>query len=277
MTLFRYPGGKAKLKSQILNRIAALRDRETEFGELFIGAGAILESLLSDARFDFMRVRLNDRDPTVGAVWNSILRYPDALNNRLSSYTPKIGDFESFKSELLEIRDYVGSGWKMIDVAFKKIAIHQISFSGLGPRAGGVMGGKTQGSKYPLSCRYNSQALCHKIDQLHEQLSKVEIIGRYCTCEDFSPLLRNGNGGQVWFLDPPYYANGPGLYQVAFTPQDHENLAYTLRASETKFLCSYDDHPVIRRLYQWARMEPVEVNYSIKTARRRSELLISRD
>ena len=39
---------------------------------------------------------------------------------------------------------------------------------------------------------------------------------------------------------------------------------------------SYDDHPAIRGMYQWACIERIEgINYSIHTARQRAELLIS--
>jgi DNA adenine methylase len=276
MPLFRFPGGKTKIKSQVLSRIAALREGEEEYGELFLGAGAILECLLTDSRFAFSLVRLNDRDAGIAAVWSAIIRYPEQLKEKLLAYTPSVADFDRFKVELLGDRGYVGSGRKMVDLAAKKIILHQISFSGLGVMAGGPIGGRTQGSKYSVSCRYNPEGLCRKIDRLRDWVSRVQIVGNACSCQDFAPFLRNANGNQIWYIDPPFYQRGPQLYQFGFSDQEHVNLANTLKASGTKFVLSYDDHPTIREMYQWACIERIEgINYSIHTARQRAELLIS--
>ena len=277
MPLFRFPGGKTKIKSQILSRIAALRRSEEEYGELFLGAGSILECMLTDNRFAFSLVRLNDRDAGIAAVWSAIIRYPEQLKEKLIAYTPAVADFDRFKAELLAVRGYVGSGPKMVELAAKKIILHQISFSGLGVMAGGPIGGRTQGSKYPVSCRYNPEGLCGKIDRLHNRLTRVRIVGNTCSSQDFSSFIRNANGNQIWYIDPPFYQPGPQLYQFGLTHQEHVNLAGILKASGTKFVLSYDDHPAIRKLYQWACIERIDgINYSIHTARQRAELLITR-
>jgi len=42
-----------------------------------------------------------------------------------------------------------------LDVGFKKLAIHQISYSGLGTKSGGPLGGKSQESIYKIDCRWS--------------------------------------------------------------------------------------------------------------------------
>jgi DNA adenine methylase len=64
------------------------------------------------------------------------------------------------------------------------------------------------------------------------------------------------------YLDPPYYEKGAQLYKHNMSPEDHEDLATRLQACKAQWLLSYDDHPRIRELYDWAQIEPVFVKYS---------------
>ena len=83
-------------------------------------------------------------------------------------------------------------------------------------------------------------------------------------------------GEAFFYLDPPYYAAGPQLYQFAFTHDDHIRLARLLRRESRPWLLSYDDHPVIYDLYAgWSRIEKLEVGCSINGCNRKQELLIS--
>jgi DNA adenine methylase len=279
MSLFRYSGSKSKrtIRTHILNRIAAIWENETEYCEPFLGGAGILEHLLTDRRFNFTTVRLNDRDPGISAVWTAIIHYPERLKDKLRTYQPRVEDFYAFKDELLILTDYIGQTERMVEIAFKKIALHRISYHGLGTMAGGPYGGRAQRSKNKVGDRYNPVRLARQIDQLHERLSQVEVIGQCCWCEDFAFALRDANGHQFWYVDAPYWQWGNRLYQCGFTIRDHETLAATLRSNGIKFILSYDDVPEIWDLYQWANIERLtDTVYSIKGAKRPSELLISR-
>ncbi len=49
---------------------------------------------------------------------------------------------------------------------------------------------------------------------------------------------------------------------------DHERLAAALRQTKGKWLLSYNDHPEIRKLYDWATgIDEVSVRYSINRKR----------
>ena len=147
-----------------------------------------------------------------------------------------------------------------------KLAVHQMSFSGLGTRAGGPMTNRL--------CRYNVDTLCAKIYACNEILSSVKLRQDTCTCLDFEKLFDPGQA--FFYLDPPYVKAGPDLYQVAFTEVDHERLAKRLRGESRPWLLSYDDHPLIHRFYGgWCRLEEVEVGCSINGCNRKTELLIS--
>jgi hypothetical protein len=100
-----------------------------------------------------------------------------------------------------------------------------------------------------------------------------------------SPTIRVGRHiTECATEDPPYYVKGGDLYQHGFTVADHERLAVALKETKHAWVLSYDDCFEVRRLYDWACVEPLEVSYSItatkdketghRLSRTKSELLI---
>lgn len=98
------------------------------------------------------------------------------------------------------------------------------------------------------------------------------------TVSDFAPLLR-APGDAIVFLDPPYYGEGDRLYRHKMSDADHLRLARMLRDCPHRWLLTYDDHPFIRRLYRWAKVETVTAVYrnrpDLAPARLATELVIT--
>ena len=123
-------------------------------------------------------------------------------------------------------------------------------------------------------CRYNVDALSPRSRHATKFSRPSRLRNDTCTCLDFEELF--GPGEAFFYLDPPYVKAGPHLYQVAFTQADHERLAKRLRSEKRPWLLSYDDHPLIHRLYGgWSRIEEVQVGYSINGCGKKSELFIT--
>lgn len=104
--------------------------------------------------------------------------------------------------------------------------------------------------------------------------SRMEIDGGICHCKDFSDILANNKKNYICYLDPPYYVKGNDLYQCSFTESDHKRLATAIKDVKGAWLLSYDDCKEIRKLYDWAGIEKIDVNYSIGGSTKKSELLI---
>ena len=97
---------------------------------------------------------------------------------------------------------------------------------------------------------------------------------------DACARLPDGVAFDLVYLDPPYYEKGDQLYKHKFTPQNHEDLAATLKAAEFDWAISYDDHHEIRRLYDGATVKRLEITYTNAvctdpTRRKNHEVLIS--
>jgi len=286
MSFFRYPGGKRKLRKHIITRVRTMMRQFSclEYREPFLGGGSIMAGLLKAPLFE--RVWLNDKDIGVACIWTALLSHSRKLKKKLKNYIPKVDDFYEFRDELLAVTRKPTTEKGVLDMAFKKIVTHQISYSGLGVRSGGPLGGREQRSKYKIDCRWSPDYICKRIDTIAECFSDLVVVKDQCTCSDFEPLLNIGGRGVVVYLDPPYYVKGNDLYQFGFTVEDHERLANVLRGTKHKWLLSYDDCPEIRSLYSdWARLDEVDVTYNItamkepetgiRKSRSRTELLIS--
>ena len=76
-------------------------------------------------------------------------------------------------------------------------------------------------------------------------------------CSDYIPIIENADG-RFLYLDPPYVEKE--FYYGAYQEQlgfDHENLAWLLHKTKSKWIMSYGNHPLIRDLYKnYTILEP---------------------
>lgn len=267
MNFFRYPGGKSKLKNVIVPLIekimSAQNIHETSYIEPFFGGGSIGLNVLDSGFKDYW---FNDYDIHIAELWKCAFSQTDGFKDLIASYIPKYEDFDAFKSDLLNNQT------PSVELAFKKLAIHQISYSGLGVKAGGPIGGKSQESKYKIDCRWNGKNILKKIDALRGYCPKITSL-------PFGDVIRQANESSFMYIDPPYYEMGGQLYQHGMSNSQHEELCDLLKSSPAKWLLSYDDTPVIRDLYKDFYVSDFMAKYYIANKgakiRVKPELLIS--
>jgi DNA adenine methylase len=275
MSLLRYPGGKSKLRLQITLSLREVANRsDHEYREPFFGGGAVgLGLLLSDS--PPTQIWINDADPGIAALWTALIRFPDKLKARILNFIPSVDAFDDFKRRLLRVGHLPSDNGDLVALAFEKLAIHRLSFSGLGVMAGGPLGGREQRSAQKIDARWNPDRLCRTIDLLHARFSSMRVRSGGCTNLDFSVLIEDKARPALLYLDPPYVEVGNSLYQYGFDEGDHVRLAELLKRTSHPWVLSYDDHPLVRKLYSWADIEGVEVGYSISRRTRKVELIIS--
>lgn len=273
MGFFRYPGGKSKLAKQILPKIHNgfhVGSGCRGYREPFFGGGSIG---LKVAEHDLSSLWINDYDFGIYSIWYSVINRYKELKSLINSFSPSVDQFYVIKEKLSSSDTILN--WKddVLLYGFYKIVIHQLSYSGLGTKSGGPLGGKDQKSKYDISCRWSPKHMCKKIDDYNSILSSKHVK---VTCCDFSELLMDTDGSLI-YLDPPYYKKGNELYQFSFSQEDHVRLSKLLLNIKTPWILSYDDCPEIEDMYSGkAIVERIsKVNYSINTCREKGELLIS--
>lgn len=283
---FRYPGGKSKLRKRIASKIHDIIDgSNVEYREPFFGGGSIGLLLMRDNP-NLRDVWINDLDLGVSALWTAVMRRPGELIDCVQEFVPSVEAFDEYKSKLLDPQKWY---WDIDDCAefgFMKLAIHQISYSGLGTKSGGPLGGRDQKSAYKIDCRWSPDYICKKIVDINKMFSGMNVRNEKCTCRDFCDVITDCEKPAVIYLDPPYYDKGNDLYQHGLSILDHQRLADCLRTTNHRWLLSYDNCEEVRDLYSWANMEVIEeVSYSItatkdketggRASRVKSELLIT--
>jgi DNA adenine methylase len=270
--LIRYPGGKGKLATRLIRIISRfLRDNPMSYREPFFGAGAIGFRLLR-SRIE-PRATFSDIDYGMISLWWAVKEQPDDLITLISDFKPNTESFFKFKKYLLNIpEDDYQQISKRAEIGFKKLAIHQMSFSGLGTKSGGPLGGVSQSSDYKIDCRWSPSHMKKNIFRLNELMKINDTRIEWC---DFESIVTENGHKSFIYLDPPYYEKGPELYQYAFEDADHVRLSANLRQTSHVWLVSYDDNPRIRKLYDFADIVEVPLNYSVRGATSKTEILIA--
>jgi len=271
--MFRYPGGKSKLKKQITSiaRSYFYSDgnyRSCRYVEPFFGGGSVGRELLDHVH----KVAFNDFDIGVAAFWHSVINNPQELCDYINDFKPTIDDFYNFKSIFLQdnLRDMmlIDQKYSLCYLGFMKMVLHQISFSGLGAMSGGPLGGAEQKSAYKVDCRWNPIAMEKHIWKCHNQLKKMDVFEDTCLYDDFhvftEKVLEQSDHNFI-YLDPPYYIKGPQLYQFSFDIDDHNRLSEMLKTIDSPWLLSYDCLEEIREIYKWAAIAEIDVTNTINT------------
>lgn len=273
-SFFRYPGGKQKFKDKILSEIKT----SEQYREPFFGGGSIGLNVLNNndcliGEYNFKSFWINDKDIGIYSLWTSVLNHPDTLKEMIRCYKPSVDDFDQFKNYFLENPNPTDD--EIVECGFRKLVLHQISYSGLGIKSGGPLGGREQKSNYKIDCRWSPESICKKIDKINRAMGKVSIK---ITSLDFNDIIADDNDKSFIYLDPPYYDKGGDLYHHSFTVSDHERMSKLLRETSHSWLLSYDDCEEIRELYSWAKIETIDAVYTIQQSagksNKKSELLI---
>lgn len=243
-----------------------------DYYEPFFGSGSIGFKVLEELDTD-RRVSISDIDPGIVSLWKAVHESPDELCSRIKSFTPNVDDFYSFQ-------ETDGTDKSLtVENGFKKLALHQMSYSGLGAKAGGPIGGREQRGAYKIDCRYNVPTLTKNIGKLHTLMSRFKDLTIECK-PVFSSLESIQRANSIVYLDPPYYVQGGALYANNMNVFEHQELAKRLNAAEYEWVLSYDDVEPIRQLYSWAKVTNLEAIYTLAPAKNKrlatNELIITK-
>jgi len=267
MGLFRYPGGKQRISTEIIKYLHnQLSTQTTHYIEPFVGAGGILLPFLK-TKPALDCIHLNDLDYSIYCVWWSVYNSPNLLCSWLESFYPTVDTFYRYKEDLQN----VSPDHPKVEVAMRKIALHQMSFSGLG-EMGGPIGGKEQRGRWGVGCRWNIKRLCARVNETHSLLSRYHVVLTNKCFFDTIGIYKNA----LHYCDPPYFEKGNQLYKSGMTLEEHVKLFSTLSHSDN-WVLSYDNVPTIVELYKDKHIYNIDVKYSVgeeKNSRKKSKELV---
>lgn len=262
----RYPGGKTclyPLMSHIL-RINKLERRH--YAEPFAGGcGLALELLYQGHVSD---IHINDIDPSIWAFWHSVLHHTDDLVAKVRETPVTIDEWQHQRAHhaTMDTSDPVALG-------FATFFLNRTNRSGI-IKAAGVIGGLDQTGSYKIDCRFNRETLERRIRRIAKYKNRIQL-----TRQDALDFLRSAAtdlpDSTFLCIDPPYFHKGQGLYTSFYEPTDHADLATEILSLPNPWIVTYDNAPAITALYKSRRQFEFDINYSVETKRRGTEVMIA--
>lgn len=266
----RYPGGKALLTAYVSGVIEENFLSGCTLYEPYAGGASVSLELL---RLGFVGdAVLVERDPLVYAFWSSVFNDTEALCAAIDACPVTIETWNELQITR-QVDDPLTSGFTLLQLGVAGLFFNRTNFSGI--IGAGPIGGKNQSSDYKIDCRFNKQKIIRQIQAIAKFSDRVTIhFG------DAIEFLRENTeeistGFSFIYIDPPYYLQGKNLYRHFYTDKDHVELAEFIRMQAYPWLLSYDDHPRIRQLYADNQMQPIYLDYKVKSNRTAQELVIS--
>jgi DNA adenine methylase len=266
----RYPGGKALLAGYIADILEAHLLTGCTFYEPYLGGGSVSLELLGKGSIS--SAVWVERDPLVYAFWHSSLSDPDGLCAAIDDLDISIETWHEFQ----HFRDVLNPNSKkftLLELGVAGLFFNRTNFSGI--IGAGPIGGRNQSSKYGIDCRFNKARIIEQIRNVSTYSDLIEL--HYGDAIKF--MLKNAKeistGFNFVYIDPPYYSQGKKLYRYFYEDENHVDLANFIGAQGYPWLISYDDHPRIQELYAQNKIQPIYLDYNVKSSRRATELLIS--
>jgi DNA adenine methylase len=271
----RYPGGKGSLFRYLSELIQLNKPIDCYIEPFAGGAAAALSLLLSN---QVKKIILNDHDKLIYHFWDAVINNTELLIHRIEN-TPVNLEIWNKQREFLKDKSKLICA-SSLDIGFAAFYLNRCNRSGILIPHVGPIGGRDQKGKWKIDCRFNKSDLIERIKRIADHRDRIEIFN--LDGLDFLKHKIRSLGLQkhntLLYLDPPYYKQGPELYNVYFTDQNHIELMKFLRFKlKFRWVLSYDDVPEIRKLYAGAKQNGFSVNHFAYKAKIGRELIISSD
>ena len=264
----RYPGGKAKVADFVRCLIEKNALLDGTYVEPYVGGGSVALSLLFN---EYVKdIYINDKDIAIYAFWHSVLHEPETLC-KLIKDTPvtvetwfKLHDYQD-KTDNVDL----------LHLGFSTFFLNRTNRSGI--LKAGVIGGYEQTGNYKIDARFNKEDLIKRIERIADYSDRIHL-----TNEDAVTLVQRLKKelpyNTLFYLDPPYYIKGKGLYLNYYNDNDHQNIANSISDfREHKWIISYDNVDFIASLYSRFRQKTFELNYSASNSGKGKEIMIFSD
>lgn len=270
MSPLRYPGGKSLLSAYVSGVLEENLLTGCTIYEPYAGGASVSLDLLRMGFVD--KAVLIERDPLVYSFWHSVFNETEALCNAIEACPVTIGTWHTLQ-KTRAVTDPTNSDYTLLQLGIAGLFFNRTNFSGI--IGAGPIGGQEQTSIYKIGCRFNKITLIKQIKTISLLAPRVSVFFGDALTFLQKNAANISTGFSFVYIDPPYYMQGRKLYRHYYKDADHEALATFITAQAYPWLVSYDDHPRIRELYASKQMQPIYLDYKVKTSRTAQELLIS--
>ena len=262
----RYPGGKTTLYPLVSSVLRANKLERAPYAEPYAGGCGLALALLYEGHVS--DIHINDIDPAIWAFWHSVLNCNDDLINLVEETPVTIEEWH--RQREIHARQGVSNP---LALGFATFFLNRTNRSGI-IKAAGVIGGLAQNGPYKLDCRFNRNDLVRRIRRVAKYRNRIHLT-RLDALKFIARASSKLPPTAFFCIDPPYFRKGAGLYTSHYKPKDHGVLASAVLELQNPWIVTYDNVPEIKALYRSRRRYEFDINYSIETKRRGTEILIA--
>lgn len=261
----RYPGGKGKLAPFMEYMIIKLGHKGGTYIEPFAGgAGIAIELLLRDV---VDQIVINDYDKGIWSFWKAILTETDRFVNEIRNVPLTMCEWERQREICVNHKNKYS-----FELGFATFYMNRTNRSGI--IKGGVIGGSSQDGNWTMDVRFNRNELVKRIQNIAIKRKNIKLYNKDINSFIKNYLPRYNNNALIYF-DPPYYEKGKQLYMNFFTYEDHVRIKTLIdRNVNCDWIITYDAVPEIEEIYKNYQIYRYDLNYSVLTKCKASELII---
>lgn len=264
----RYPGGKGKLASFMEYMIDQLGHRGGTYIEPFAGgAGIAMELLLRNV---VSRIVINDYDKAIWSFWKAILTETDRFVEEIRTVPLTVDEWQKQHEILVTQNDKYS-----FELGFAAFYLNRTNRSGI--IKGGVIGGQEQAKDWKMDVRFKREELVTRIQRIAARKKDIKLYNKDVNSfiKNYVPLYEEN---ALIYFDPPYFRKGQQLYMNFFNYKDHVRIEQEIREHvNCDWIITYDYEPQIEEIYHNYNLRLYDLNYSVSTKRKASELMIFKD
>ena len=264
----RYPGGKGKLAPFMEYMIDQQGHRGGTYIEPFAGgAGIAIELLLRNV---VSNIVINDYDKCVWSFWRAVLTETDRFLEELNNVSISI-------DEWYRQRDicHNNNNRYSFELGFAAFYMNRANRSGI--IKGGVVGGIDQSGKWKIDARFKKPELIHRIEEIGKRKKDIHLYNKDINSFVVRYVPKYEDNAFIYF-DPPYFQKGEQLYMNYFRLEDHQRIEKAIREKvKCDWIITYDFAREIENIYKEYNMSLYDLNYSVSSKCKASELIIFKD
>ena len=264
----RYPGGKGKLAKFMKYMIDQLGHGGGTYIEPFAGgAGVAIELLLQGV---VSRIVINDYDKGIWSFWKAVLTETDRFIALLAVVPLTMEEWNRQRNICLTRNNKYS-----FELGFATFYMNRTNRSGI--VKGGVIGGMDQSGSWKMDARFKREDLIRRIESIAERKSHIKLynkdINSFIT--RYIPLYEEN---ALVYFDPPYLKKGKQLYMNYFQLEDHVRIEKAIRDYvKCDWIITYDKASEIESIYKGYSMRLYDLNYSVSSKCKASELMIFKE
>ena len=237
-TIAGYVGGKRVLAKTLIPKIAAIPHEL--YCEPFLGMGGVFFKRTAKPQIE----AVNDRSKDVSTFFRVLQRHYQAFLDMLKWQVASRAEFERLlKTNPDTLTD--------LERSARFLYLQKMSF-------GGKVDGRSFGISTTGGAKFDLMKLVPLLAAAHERLAGVYV--ECLTWQDF--IKRWDRPYALFFIDPPYWGVEDYYGKAMFDRAEYEEMSEALVGLSGRFILTLNDVPEVRRIFAWATIEAVTLNYS---------------